>query len=125
MRYFQIALLSTFLLIASVLQISFTAEAKERDSAKKYYDVYLTDGEICKKCRTEKMDGDHIRLTNAQGAWTILPMKRFIGIDYHPSVRKLLNHSLHNIGPKGPEIVPYAFENMNDYVCRYCQREHI
>ena len=108
-----------------MLQFVVSAEAKAHDSRKRYYDVFLTDGEICKKCRTEKLDDDHIRLTNEQGAWVILPMKRFIGIDYHPAVRKLLNHSLHNIGPKGPEIVPYAFENMNDYVCRYCVKEHI
>jgi hypothetical protein len=129
MRHFSfyIVLFLAALLTADPLFFMPTAQALlkkggEKDSATYYYDVYLTTGDVCRHCLTERVDSEHLRLSNAQGAWTIVPFGIFMGIDYHPVARKLLIKSLHGINKSGPELVPYAFDNVNDYVCRYCLR---
>lgn len=85
-----------------------------------YKDIYLTEDRVCKACRAEWLDDKKVRLVNRAGFASIVPVKVVIGIDRHPFVRKTLMKSLHGIGLPGPILVPAAFEDANDYVCKYC-----
>jgi hypothetical protein len=78
-----------------------------------YKDIYLT-----QESRTQ------VRLTNRLGHSTLVKPEEIIGIDRHPVLRKLTLKSLHGIGLPGPIIVPAAFEDANDYVCKYCDAFH-
>ncbi len=97
--------------------LSVSAEAAEKPD---YKDVYLTGNGVCKACRVEWVDRSRVRLVNREGLAAIVPAKAVIGIDRHPFFRKALLTSLHGIGLPGPLLVPAAFEDANDYVCKYC-----
>lgn len=100
------------------------ASAEKTSIKYEYRDIYLTQNRVCKACRYEWMDKDpgnaRVRLVNRAGQASIVPSKQIIGIDRHPIVRKIYLKSLYGIGLPGPIIVPAAFEDGNDYVCKYC-----
>ena len=95
---------------------AFSLAAEKAD----YKDIYLFGNGVCKACQVEWVDKAHVRLVNRAGMVAIVPVKAVIGIDRHPFMRKALLTSLHGIGLPGPLIVPAAFEDANDYVCKYC-----
>ena len=90
------------------------------DSKPGYKDIYLTKERVCKSCTWAWENKKQIRLTNRLGHFTLVKPTEIIGIDKHPIMRKLTIKSLHGIGLPGPLIVPAAFEDANDYVCKYC-----
>ncbi len=85
-----------------------------------YHDIYLTEDRVCKACRWEAADDWHIRLTNRNGDRIVVKNKEVLGMDRHPFWRKMVYNSLHGMGLPGPIIVPSAFEDGNEYVCKYC-----
>jgi hypothetical protein len=85
-----------------------------------YQDIYLSENRVCKSCRLEWVDKTKVRLVNRAGMASIVPAKAVIGIDNHPIIRRALTTSLHGIGLPGPILAPAAFEDGNDYVCKYC-----
>lgn len=86
----------------------------------KPHDVYLRDGLMCKRCTAELMTDKLVRLRDTSGRQTMVRMDEIIGINTHPIIRNVMIRSLHGIGNPGPLIVPYAFEDSQDYVCKYC-----
>jgi hypothetical protein len=85
-----------------------------------YRDFYLKGDRICKRCTGEWADKHHVRLTNREGHTTIVPSREIIGVDLHPAGRKLFRKSLHGTGLAAKVIVPYAFDDYKDFVCKYC-----
>lgn len=103
----------SLLLLAGVA----TAEPSEKQE---YKDIYLTENRVCKACRWEIADDYHTRLVNRQGDRIVVKNMEVLGMDRHPVWRKAIYKSLHGIGLPGPVIVPSAFENGRDFVCKYC-----
>jgi hypothetical protein len=89
-----------------------------------YKDIYLTQERVCRACTWAWESRTQVRLTNRLGHSTLVKPEEIIGIDRHPVLRKLTLKSLHGIGLPGPIIVPAAFEDANDYVCKYCDAFH-
>lgn len=85
-----------------------------------YHDIYLMENRVCKSCHWEWADRSHIRLINRAGHAALVSPDEIIGINRHPVMRFLTLHSLAGIGQPGPIIAPEAYENGNDYVCKYC-----
>ena len=85
-----------------------------------YKDIYLTDNRVCKACTWEWENKKQVRLTNRRGEATLVSPDEIIGVDTHPFMRKLTLKSLNGIGLPGPIIVPAAFKDGNDYVCKFC-----
>lgn len=85
-----------------------------------YRDIYLTEDRVCKGCQWKLLPERKVQLTNRLGKSSIVPYKEVIGIDTHPWNRKLLFKSLHGVGLPGKVIVPFAFEDGQDFVCKYC-----
>lgn len=85
-----------------------------------YKDIYLTENRVCKSCRWEIADDYHTRLINRDGERIVVRNKDVLGMDRNPFWRKAIYKSLHGIGLPGPVIVPSAFENGRDFVCKYC-----
>ena len=85
-----------------------------------YRDIYLTEDRVCKGCQWELLPERKVQLTNRLGEHTVVRSKEIIGIDTHPWNRKLLVKSLRGVGLPGKVIVPYAFEDGQDFVCKYC-----
>jgi hypothetical protein len=87
-----------------------------------YYDIYLTNNQICKSCTVQQKDLDHVWLINKQGHYTVVSRHQIMGLNQHPVVRRVLWASLHGIGLPGPIIAPEAFEKGNEFVCKYCDK---
>jgi hypothetical protein len=102
-------------LLSGLVGLSANAEDKPG-----YKDIYLTDNRVCKACTWTWENKQQVRLTNRQGNSTLVSPKEVIGIDQHPIIRKITLKSLSGIGLPGPIIVPAAFKDANDYVCKYC-----
>jgi hypothetical protein len=92
-----------------------------RGMAAEFKDIYLIENRVCKACRWEALDDQHVRLTNRNGDRVVVKQKEILGIDRHPVWRKLIYNSLHGIGLPGPVIVPNAFEDGWEYACKYCE----
>jgi hypothetical protein len=90
-------------------------------AAEKYQDIYLTDDRVCKACRWEILPKGEVQLTDRQGRKSVVPAKEIIGVDTHPWLRKTLVKSLQGTGLPAKVIVPYAFEDAQDFVCKYCE----
>jgi hypothetical protein len=103
-------------LTMQVLPRGATSHAKKM----KPHDVYLRDGLMCKRCTAELMTNKLVRLRDTAGRQTLVRMDEIIGINTHPIIRSVMIRSLHGIGNPGPLIVPYAFEDSQEYVCKYC-----
>ena len=95
-------------------------EKVEKPAKVEYKDIYLTNNRVCKACRWEWVDKKHVRLINRAGKFSDLSAKEVIGMDRHPIIRRAYLHTLYGIGLPGPIIVPAAFADGNDYVCKYC-----
>jgi len=93
---------------------------EQPDTKVEYKDIYLYQNRVCKACRVEIVNKTTVRLVNRAGQASIVPAKQLIGMDRHPIFRKLYIHSLYGVGLPGPVLVPAAFEDGNDYVCKYC-----
>ena len=91
-----------------------------RDGKLKFYDFYLKGDRVCTQCAAQWIDSRRVAFTNKAGEYSVVEAKEIIGFDKHPLGRKLLLHSIHNIGPSGPTIAPYAFNDYKDYTCKYC-----
>ena len=89
-------------------------------SATNRYDIYLTRDRVCRRCVGEALNATDVRLTNERGWRTVVSRQEVLGVDAHPRIRRLLFRSLHNIGPAGTALVPYAFENAQDFLCKFC-----
>lgn len=85
-----------------------------------YKDIYLTEERVCKACTWKWAENGKVMLINRLGQATVVKPKEILGIDTHPIIRKLTLKSLHGIGKPGPDIVPAAFEEANDIMCKYC-----
>jgi len=85
-----------------------------------YKDIYLSQNRVCKACRLEWVNSAQVRLINQAGQASMVPARSVLGVDRHPVIRKALIHSLFGIGLPGPVLVPEAFPDGNDYVCKYC-----
>lgn len=83
------------------------------------YDIHLTEGRICRQCLAQFTENGRIRLIDKIGRQTVVDTDTIIGINRYPLLRRLLLHSARNIGNSGPVIVPYAFENAQDYLYKY------
>jgi hypothetical protein len=99
------------------------ADAKEeQDKMPKpeYHDIYLTDNRVCRTCTGVWIGKERVQLTNRQGERILVNATDIVGVDRHPFARKLLTKSLYGIGLSGAVIVPYAFDDWQDYICKYC-----
>ncbi len=85
-----------------------------------YRDIYLTEERICRSCSGRWIDDKRLELANRQGEKAIIASKDIIGIDKHPVARRILTRSLHGIGLSAKIVVPYAFEDWEEFVCKYC-----
>lgn len=85
-----------------------------------YIDFHLTEHRICKQCSGQWTADQRILLTNRQGQRTVVHPREILGVDRHPVGRRLFRNSLHGIGLPAKIIVPYAFDDYRDYVCKYC-----
>jgi hypothetical protein len=85
-----------------------------------YRDIYLTEDRICKGCQWKLLPKQEVQLTNRLGESIVVRSKEIIGINNHPWNRKLLLKSLNGVGLPGKVIVPFAFEDGEDFVCKYC-----
>lgn len=90
------------------------------DDGPVYRDVYLTENRICKACTGRWLNDHEVELSNRKGEVTVVPSQAIIGIDNHPLARKTFLKSLHGIGLPAKVIVPYAFPDAKDFVCKYC-----
>lgn len=86
----------------------------------KYYDLYLTNNRVCKKCTWEWIDARRVQISNRQGQSAIVEGSEILAYDNHPFLRKVFVKGVHGVGLPGPVIVPYAFDDYKDYVCKYC-----
>jgi hypothetical protein len=118
-----VALLGGFALGGFVPLVSQAEEARDTGTKNGYHDIYLTENRVCRKCTATRISPEQVQLINRQGERITVPINTILGVDRHPVVRKLLVRSLHGVGNPGPEIVPYAFEDWNEYVCKYCDEE--
>ena len=89
-------------------------------SAESYHDILLTENRVCKTCRWEVADDRHVRLINRNGDRIVVENQEVLGVDDHPFWRKAIYKSVHGIGLPGPIIVPSAFDEGRDFVCKYC-----
>jgi len=103
-----------------------------------YKDIYLTENRVCKACRLEWLDPvrdkadisravgnkSAVKLINRAGQASIVLAKEVLGIDRHPILRKAMLHSLRGVGLPGEVLVPSAFDDGNDFVCKYCDSFH-
>ena len=96
------------------------AEEQPKEAKVEYHDIYLLQNRVCKDCRVEVVNKTNVRLVNRAGQASVVPANQLIGMDRHPIFRKLYIRSLHGIGLPGPVLVPAAFADGNDYVCKYC-----
>lgn len=87
-----------------------------------YLDFYLTENRICKACTGFWTHDRQVALENRQGHRTVVDPEEIIGVDRHPLGRRLLRKSLHGIGLPAKVIVPYAFDDYKDFVCKYCDK---
>lgn len=113
MRYFA-GLLYTAALAGLILS-HLSAVAEE-----KYRDIYLTGDRVCRGCQWSLLPEGRVQLTNKQGLVSAVPAKEVVGVNTHPWIRKLFVKSLHGTGLAAKIIVPYAFEDAQDFVCKYC-----
>jgi hypothetical protein len=104
------------LLLAATMPVNSWAAEK----AASYKDIYLTENRVCKDCTWEWANKKQVKLINRAGQATLVLPKEILGIDTHPIIRRLTLKSIHGVGKAGPEIVPAAFDNANDIVCKYC-----
>lgn len=89
-------------------------------AGEKYYDIYLMGDRVCKACKWDLLPQNRVQLTDKRGLTSVVAAKEIIGVDTHPWVRKVFVKSLHGVGLPGKVIVPYAFEDAQDFVCKYC-----
>jgi hypothetical protein len=90
------------------------------DESVRYRDINLTEERVCKACLWKLLPNGQVRLTNRQGESSVVKGKEIIGVDTHPWARKLMVKGLHGTGLAGKAIVPFAFEDGRDFVCKYC-----
>lgn len=114
----QWLLMTLILLVWGILPECSPALAKEKPG---YQDIYLTEDRVCRSCTWAWEQKNLVRLTNREGHATLVYPAEIIGVDRHPIIRKLTLKSLQGIGLPGPIIVPAAFDDANDYVCKYCK----
>ena len=86
----------------------------------RYRDIYLTEGRVCRACTWTIQPKGYVQLTNRSGQSSVVFYTEIAGIDEHPIARKVFTKSLHNIGLSAKAIVPYAFPDGQDFVCKYC-----
>ncbi len=101
-------------------QINASKQKQDKMNKLAYHDVYLLDNQVCRKCSGAWINAGQVELTNRQGDRTIVYARDILGVDTHPVFRKILIHSIQNVGLAGPEIAPYAFANWDKYACKYC-----
>ena len=83
--------------------------------AGEYHDIYLSNQRICKGCTLRVLtDGANaptgqVELKNRQGDAAIYPAHEIVWVERHPKWRKLVDKSLHNIGPAGRTLGPEYF----------------
>ena len=117
-RLGKVRALSSMLLMGwALLGVTGLALAAEKVE---YKDIYLSENRVCKACRWEWVDKKKVRLVNRAGLASIVPARQVIAMDRYPLGRKIMQVSLHGIGLPGPVLVPAAFDDGNDYVCKYC-----
>ncbi len=88
--------------------------------AEEYKDIYLTENRVCKACRWEPVDTQLVRLTNRNGDRIVVHTGEVLGMDRHPFWRKMIYKSLVGVGLPGKIIVPGAFDDGNEFACKYC-----
>lgn len=88
-----------------------------------YQTLVLTDNRICKACRVEPVDAEHVQLIDPAGNRITICTKEILGVDRHPFWRKTLSYMAHGVGLPGMLIVPGAFQNAKEYVCKYCDAQ--
>jgi hypothetical protein len=93
----------------------------ETGNKKVYYDIYLTEDRVCEACTGQWINDHQVALTNRQGERAIVESKEILGVDTHPLVRKLFSKSLHETGLAAKVIVPYAFDDWEQFICKYCK----
>lgn len=86
----------------------------------KYYDLYLTGNRMCKQCTWRWVDARHVEISNRQGQAAVIEGAEILGYDKHPIARRVFLKGVHGIGLPGPVVVPYAFDDYQEYVCKYC-----
>lgn len=107
--------------IGLILQ-GFSGAVAESGNKTRYYDIYLTDNRICEACTGQWVARDRVALTNRQGERAIVNVREILGVDNHPIARRLLKKSLHGTGLAAKVIVPYAFDDWEQFVCKYCEQ---
>ncbi|HEY9688125.1 MAG TPA: hypothetical protein V6C52_14215 [Coleofasciculaceae cyanobacterium] len=109
-------------MLALILPYNAAPEAMaETGNKKAYYDIYLTEDRVCEACTGQWINNHQVALTNRQGERAIVESKEIIGVDNHPLVRKLFSKSLHETGLAAKVIVPDAFDDWEQFVCKYCK----
>lgn len=86
----------------------------------KYQDIYLTEERVCKACTWTLLPKGQVQLSNRLGKSSIVAAKEIIGVDEHPFGRKIMLKSLNGIGLPAKVVVPFAFKDGQDFVCKYC-----
>lgn len=116
------------LMLFSSLLAGVAMDAQAMTPKTRFLDIYLMNDRVCRSCTwewvtTENPRGEkqkQVKLTNREGHEVIVKPQEIIGADIHPILRKLTLKSLNGIGLPGSIIAPEAFEDANDYTCKYC-----
>jgi hypothetical protein len=118
----RVILLASLLLCGMIGVLPILGWAQEETKPEKYEfkDIYLRENQVCKACRLEWVDNKRVKLINRAGQAAIVPAGQVLGIDRHPIIRKAMLHSLHGVGLPGEVLVPAAFDEGDDFVCKYC-----
>lgn len=111
MRLFRIAVILLYLVAGA--RIAMAAEKI------KFHDWYLTEERVCKACHARWINNHQISLVNREGLRAVVESGEVLGVDNHPVVRKLLYHSATHQGLAGKVLVPSAFDDWRDFVCKY------
>ena len=77
----------------------------------KYYDIYLTDNRVCKKCAWQVIDANRVELVSRKtGKRGIYHPSEIMGVDKHPIARRLFKKAVHGSGYAGKVIDPDAYD---------------
>ncbi len=87
----------------------------------KYYDIYLTNARVCKKCKGRWIDSYRVELYNKKGESAIYEHSEIVGVDNHPFWRKFLIESVKNQGKAGEVIVTPYYDPTNPRKDDYSQ----
>lgn len=89
------------------------------DDGQRYYDIYLLDNRVCRKCAAYWTAPDQVMLLNRAGQSIVVRGLDIVGADTQPIKRRFLQSVLKNIDLPGRVIVPQWYDPMQGWRDEY------